>query len=304
MISAGTSRLTADRIIKVWDQGFPVDPRALHFIESTFGLSRTEEIIAVLNDPRHEDRETLMQIIFFPDESVLLELEPIVEEENFTETDISRLVGELISGFPVIRVVFPVEKQGIGFNALPGDIESFVSRLNLGRLLHQRLVDVMKRHPNQARYYKARVKLKNSRLKFTENQVRWLASFFGCTDLWTDNELARLAFALEVLHQAGDEEDIYRVFMDLKKMRLGAIDRYRRFMNRLEKSNMETLMFSGVRAPYIDEKKALKSICFIDDICLGIYGKTDPAGVAVHFPGDLGIFDPDSDLADLIRIFS
>jgi len=92
--------------------------------------------------------------------------------------------------------------------------------------------------------------------------------------------------------------------MDEKRRRIAALDQYRRFMHRLAKSNMETLMLSGIRAPCMDEENALKAIGLIEDICSGIYGKTGPAVADALFSRDLGEFDPESGIADLIRILS
>jgi hypothetical protein len=128
MASPQTRHLTAGHIVKTWDRGLPLDPRTLHFIQSTFGLSRIEEIIAVLGDPGHDDRDLLMRVICLPGENIQVELEPIVEEEIFTETEIGKLSADLLSGAPVIRLMLPGGKKGMGFNALYGDIWDFVSR--------------------------------------------------------------------------------------------------------------------------------------------------------------------------------
>jgi hypothetical protein len=54
----------------------------------------------------------------------------------------------------------------------------------------------------------------------------------------------------------------------------------------------------------MDEENALKAIGLIEDICSGIYGKTGPAVADALFSRDLGEFDPESGIADLIRILS
>ena len=302
MDADGHIRLAAHKISEFLEKGIPLTENTLHFIASTFSISTAGEINAVLTDPAHLDRETLVCSILYPDEVIQARLEPFLEPVVFSHKEIDAL-AQIVSGLsPVVRCIFPTPSHTVSFSPDFSEIMSFITRLNLLNPPDHRLVNVINDSPDRTRYFAARVKLRNARLKLTENKIQWLLLFFNDVFPEDDDNFKWLAFVLDFLHQVPDENDFYEEFMRLKRSLILALDRYNRFFEELERHNMETLMLRGVRPPSIQKEDAVDKISCIDDICIRIYGKTEPVHLPVSHRG-ADAFEQVTDLKDMMRRF-
>jgi len=91
--------------------------------------------------------------------------------------------------------------------------------------------------------------------------------------------------------------------MARKKANIQNLQQASRFEEQLRRSNMETLMLQGVRAPHIDPDALREELRLIDRISRTVFGSTE------YFlsPGsgeDLGLFDPRDDIGRVIRMLS
>jgi hypothetical protein len=304
-------RHLAEAIDRLFSEGFQLSKNAMAFMASTFGAHCESEIAGVLSDADNAESATAMEFIFFPDESQQMQLEPLLEQAQFAETDLPELLDILWENRPVATL------NGPGLSAfrqkLPRWIaEAFVRRLHLEKRLDPRLQTALAQFqgigsPAGAMaaddVLRIKVRLRNAHRSFTRAQIDFLELFF---QRFKDSRAVffqGLDFSLAFLDETPDAPDFYEALMEKKRFLFLSCQRSRHFQRMLAKDNIETLMAQGVRAAYIDCGDAEAKIDLIDRIARALYGKSqyfDPLF------GDeaLGDFHGGPDLDDMVRLLS
>ena len=75
----------AEKIEEVFQNGFSLDSKVLHYIDSTFSNPSATEIEKILTGESDFEKETLLKLIFSPDESMQFLLEEFLEAGGFHE---------------------------------------------------------------------------------------------------------------------------------------------------------------------------------------------------------------------------
>ena len=63
--------------------------------------------------------------------------------------------------------------------------------------------------------------------------------------------------------------------MDNKRFYYKNLQRAEKFRQQLEKTNMETMILQGVKAPYIDIEAETRKMELVDKISLSVFGRTE-----------------------------
>ncbi len=71
--------LLAEEIASILKEGIRLSPDVLHFIDSTYSNPSPQELANILEDESDCERDTLVELIFFPDESIQVRLEDLLE---------------------------------------------------------------------------------------------------------------------------------------------------------------------------------------------------------------------------------
>ncbi|MBW1847221.1 MAG: hypothetical protein JRJ27_08800, partial [Deltaproteobacteria bacterium] len=65
----------AEKIEKIFQEGIVLSHDVLHFVDSTFSNSTIKEFGDIFTDESNLERESLIELIFSPDESMQVQLE-------------------------------------------------------------------------------------------------------------------------------------------------------------------------------------------------------------------------------------
>ena len=71
----------------IFEKGLHVSQDIRHFILSTISISDIRELETLLTDPSNCESDSLIELIYFPDESIQLSLEDRLESEVFQQKD-------------------------------------------------------------------------------------------------------------------------------------------------------------------------------------------------------------------------
>jgi hypothetical protein len=275
MVENDTIRNLAGAIAEIFQSGIVIDDDAMHFIDSTCRACSAGQIRAILDDPENTDAEMILRLIFSPDESIQARLEPLVENLKPEQNDLRSLVGQVLTKTRMARVCLPRQNESFCLRVDDVAVVHFVSLLNLSATIGPGIADALNRFKDQAFYLPAKVKLRNARIRFTENQAAWMILFLTSVNCEAGEFLDFFEFAIEFLPHILDETDNYRKLNDLKRTYFNAVKRWEEYEARLFQTNMEIMMARGDRVPYIDRQAPIKKICMIDHLCLNLYGRTD-----------------------------
>ena len=286
----------------IWKKGLTLTPDALHYIDSTFSSPSLQELGGILCDESNCEKDSLLELIFFPDQSLQVQLEDLLEICDFRAEDEAKISRSLGAKRLQTFLIFPGGRGRLDLAVPDWAIDRFLSRLNISKKLEPALVDAIRRHVPQPYQALCRVKLRNTRFKFTENKISFLTVFFEKMTVEFRMVLSAYDFLLSFFEELKDDTDLYRALTRKKRFYFQNLQKAERFSLQLKGSNIETLLLQGVRMPCINTDEARCRMALIDRICYAVFGRTDFAETGDS--ADLGEFDRENGLAAVFKILS
>ena len=129
-----------------------------------------------------------------------------------------------------------------------------------------------------------KVRLRNTDICTASGRRDFLCRFFQRMTHSDPDYLACLDLVLPLLESAGKGVEVYNLLVEHKRSLFRSLQQARRFDTLLSRSNMETLMLQGVRAPHVSPDALMHHMRLIDLICLRIFGNTESIDLPVDAP--------------------
>lgn len=259
-------RRLADEILVFFKNGISIDDSIQHYIDICLPGVSMEEVAHQIDEPPDLDTAPLMELIFFPDEALQVRLEPLLEAEIYDDND-ETFVAELLKAEPV-HTTWQVHRlrKAIPVRVPPSVLAPFVRRLGISRRIPPRLAAAIADvHPAETAI-RLKVRLRNAQFPIDAPAADFLEAFVLGMDPGSKDYDTCFKLALELLGERRDESDPFRGL----RLKTDALYRAKnaalQFEKQLQRSNMETLMHQGVRAPVIGVGEAEKKIALLDQI--------------------------------------
>jgi hypothetical protein len=267
--------LLVEKIAGLIREGIRLSSDTLHFIDSTFANPNPQELAAILADESDCERDILVELIFFPDESIQANLEHLLEFLNIEKKEETRL-RELLLGKELYTVIyFPDSRHPLKLKMPHSVADQFISRLNISKRLDSKLIEAIHKNVSENAQNQVKVKLRNARKIPTGYLTDFLSAFFENLNT-TDTELIEcLELILDIFADIPDNRDIFSGLMARKRFYFKSLQKVEKIEEKLRKNNMETLILQGQRVPYINKSDATRKIVLIDKISLSVFGRTD-----------------------------
>ncbi|MGD9179939.1 MAG: hypothetical protein PVF26_16755 [Desulfobacterales bacterium] len=275
MKSENINKQVADKITGILQSGLMLNADTLHYIESTFSNPSIGELEELLKDQSSCETDSLIELFFFPDESIQLQLEEILGDTQLQKQD-EKDIQEMVCAKPIqTRIRFPDDRGTLLMEATPFNVAQFIAHLNLLRNLNPKLSASIAEHVPLALQTRCRVRLRNTRPIISQNKILFLQAFFEKLQIDSDEYLDYLDLILRFLEERRDGLDMFQALMAKKKFYFLSLQKAKNLDIQLKKHNVETLLLRGKRVPYVDTADARKKIQMIDRISLAVFGKTD-----------------------------
>jgi hypothetical protein len=155
------------------------------------GITLSNEVINYFNC----EKESLLELLFFPDEAIQLQLEDLLERCNFQKKDEEAVWNYLYRRRLRIGFRFPDSRGPFELDLPPTAARRFIERLNISRQLPKGLAVAVDKYVGAEYKGRIKVKLRNARLALTENGVQFLADVFEKMDAESDPNFECLEFA-------------------------------------------------------------------------------------------------------------
>ena len=293
--------LLAERIVEILRGGIHLNNDSMHFIDSTFSNPSIDELKEIIADNSDGDNDPLIELIFFPDESIQMRLEDLLQGHDYSKKDEKKILDCLCSRKIEAAIHFPDNKGKLTL-VMPQTVAGqFLSRLNISKKLDKRLLAAIDAHVSEKSKTPVKVKLRNSTCELSGNEVRFLCDFFKKTDTSGYDFFECLDFILSLFDEVKNIEDIFSVLMDKKRFSFKNLQMAEKFAEQLQTANMETMILQGFRAPHINIENEKRKMEIIDKISLSVFGKTDYFEKA-HYSVDLGEYSSKEDAEKVIRM--
>jgi hypothetical protein len=278
MSNPDKNELLVNEILKILSKGLSLSNGVIQYIDSTFSNPTVEELKEILQDDSNCEKDSLVELLFFPDLSLQYKLEDFLESRQFEQDDEIKVLDHLCRNPIVVEFYFP-ENRGFFKLEIPETAaHQYIKRLNIFKQIDRNLLLTIKENTTANSKNKFAVRLRNSRFAATDNTHRFLSVFFEKWDTENNDALKYFDFILLFLEELQEDHDICEALMKKKRFYLKHLKRAEKFEEQLNKTNMETLMLTGKITALIDKNEARDKMATIDRISQTIFGKTEYYG--------------------------
>ena len=303
MNSEEKCRQLADEIRKILNRGVTLGDDVAHYIDSTFSNPTIEELQAILQDDSNCEKDPLMDLLFFPDETMQLELEEMLERFRLGKPDEDKVREALCRESLQVLMRLPEDRGTIDL-VLPHEIApGFIARLHIAKHLDGKLREVINKRADEDAANGYKVKIRNSRFLPDEKKIHFLCEFFEKLETQSHDFNVCLDFALSFLDELKQDQNLYPALMAKKRFYLRGLQKAKKLETQLEKSNLETLLSLGQRVILVDKADARKKMLIIDRVSRAIFGKTEYIE-DLHPDGNPIELRSDQEIQDIIKTLS
>ena len=275
MPSPDKNRLLADEILKILHRGITLGSEVVHYIDSTFANPSIDELREILQDDSDCEKDSLVELLFFPDKQLQYQLEDLLEKEAFKKKDEKEILEHLYRNPLELEFHFPEDRGSFSLEIPKTAARQFIMRLNISKQIDRHLLSTIKDNTTADTKNTFAVRLRNSRFAGTDNALGFLSVFFEKVKTEDNDALNDFDFILLFLEELQEKDDIFEALMKKKRFYLKHLKRAEKFEEKLLRTNMETLMLKGQTAAFIDKNEARESMAIIDRISLTVFAKTE-----------------------------
>ncbi len=265
----------ADKIRDILQGGLAINADTQHYIDSTFSNPSIEELETLLQDESSCETDSLMELLFYPDEAVQLQLEDLLQDVQLQPEDENSIQAQVCSQSFQTRFRFRDGRGTMKMAVSPDNVDAFIQRLNLSRSLDPKIRAAIGQHIRQALQTRCQIRLRNAKPITAPDKIVFLQSFFEKIKLDDDAFFEYLDFILSFLGDLRKKTDIFKALMTYKKIYFRGLQKAAKLEKQLTTHNVETLLLGGTRLAHMDKADARKKIQMIDRISLAVFGKTD-----------------------------
>lgn len=265
----------ADKVIDILQDGLAINADTQHYIDSTFSHPTIEALAALVRDESSCETDSLLELLFFPDESVQLRLEELLEDTQLQPEDEQAIEAQVCAQPLQTRFYFRDGRGTLQMAVGPSSVKAFIQRLNVSRSLDPKIKAAIERHVARALQTRCKVRFRNARPISAPHKILFLQSYFEKMETEDDAFFDYLDFTLSFLGELDDKADIFKGLMAYKKIYFQCLQKAAKLEKQLNKHNVETLLLGGTRLAHMDKAEARKKIQMIDRIGLTVFGKTD-----------------------------
>ena len=275
MRSKNKNKQLAEKIIDILRSGLTIKADTQHYIDSTFSNPSIETLEALVKDESNCETDSLVALLFFPDESVQLQLEEMIDAVCFEKHDERAIQDMVCARLVQTRICFPNGRGSFEIAVSPTNVAQFIAHLNLSRPLDSKLRSAIAKYVDQTLQTRCKVRLRNAKPICSPKHILFLIDFFKKLRTDRNEFLNCFDFILSFLDELEDEPDMFQALMAKKRFYFLSLQKAKNLDIQLTKYNMETLLLKGKRVSYIDKADAIKKIRMIDQISLAVFGSTE-----------------------------
>jgi hypothetical protein len=261
-------------IRSIFEEGLLVNQDSLHFIFSTISISDIRELETLIMNPSSCESDSLIELIYFPDESIQLRLEDRLQAEAFQQKDEQTILEHFLSCRGKTLVRFDGLEPVLTITTPETGVRAFLARLNITRHLDPDLIRVIDQRTGKTQRTKYSVWLRNMVMELSEREIDFLIDLFLKMDARHDRFHEYLYFSLRFLEESQNDADLFQSLRQHKQRCLQHLQRNDRLETYRRNHNIETLMAQGIRIPYTDKQALLFQVTLVDDICLALFNRS------------------------------
>ncbi|PKL39216.1 MAG: hypothetical protein CVV44_10155 [Spirochaetae bacterium HGW-Spirochaetae-1] len=225
----------------------------------------------------------LAEMVFFPDHTIRLLLEPLIPASGLSREETEKVRELVARSVESVAVSLADDDISITVDVPLCDTLSnhYMRHLNLTRKTPIPLSHPIDNTGKAARYMEARMRIRNSPYLLTPHQerhitdlVRNLAGPVHCSDR---DFLQAVDFLLRIMSEKEQDTDLRSLLYENKKTWLNILVQTRRFDEMSRSYSMDFLMSQRIFPPATGYDEALRNIELVDVVSTALYGTAAPS---------------------------
>lgn len=267
-------RLLAQKIRQLFKDGLSLDQGVVHYLDSTLSSHDIHTLETVLQDPWNCERDPLIELLYFPDESIQIRLEDFLENAAFAREDETAVLN-LLEAAPMETVFhFPEQRAGWRIKTPRAATGAFLRRLKITDNPEPRILAAIPSSLLDLEQRRCKVAIRNAAFSRQESHVAGLEAFLLKSDTAGTGFMPRFCFFLQFLSEWQGGTDLWGALVRKKQLYLKQLHQAHQAETRRHNRNVETLMVMGVRSPHVDPQDIAARIAMLDDIGLAIFDRS------------------------------
>lgn len=243
------------------------------YIHSTFAVARPAEIRLILDQEGGCEKDTLLDLLFYPTGAIQNRLEPILADCCFDPQDEQYIAEHIINAQPQAMIHYPGSGAITTIRVPAESIQNLIKRLRLSKHPDIALLQTIKAHIPEAECFSILVRIRNADLPCDAGVVEFLNLFFKTIQYDESYFRDCLDFILTFLSELSSFDDICGALIVKKHRLVALLRRAENFTGRLRRANAEMMMLSGQKEPYLNSESLRKTMGIIDLLTVKLFGQ-------------------------------
>jgi hypothetical protein len=126
MKSENKNKEVADKIIDILRSGLTIGADTQHYIDSTFSNPSVDTLATLVRDETNCETDSLVALLFFPDESVQLQLEELMDSVCFEKHDERAIQETVCAQLFQTRICFADGRGSFEMAVSPSNVAQFI----------------------------------------------------------------------------------------------------------------------------------------------------------------------------------
>lgn len=256
------------------EKGLVVSQRDWRFILSTLPIDHITELRPIIENRSEFESDSIIELIFFPDESIQISLEEYLESVQFHPEDEPKVLSCVLSEMPITTVRFQDLDAVFRIDTPENGVRTFLTRLHITRHLDPALKKVINKKfgPEQGKIYK--VWIRNMTTRPGEKSWIFLKDLFATLGNRQNRFDNLLQFSLRFLEETPEGADLCEALLKNRQWCLHHLQRLHHYETNSQNKNFETQTALGIRMPYADKQALYARVAIIDEISLALFGRS------------------------------
>jgi hypothetical protein len=266
MVDQDRIQMVSDRIEILLQAGLTISSKLSAFLESSLGEVTSASLAEVITHGQDSEALSVTELLFSPDETFQIDLEPAICFGRYDDTDEERIVARLARGRRQIPFFFPAHDLKIHLMMPSHVIGSFVEKLRIKRYHNPKVMAAVMSLFDGPDAFRALVLLRNGRFNYTDCRIDVLTRLIEALGCETIGKFEVIQFVLMRLEEMSHDGDVMAFLLKRKGQWLQLAQRASQFEWELSHSNIEILFSRGLRVPSLNLRELSADIEMVDRI--------------------------------------
>lgn len=260
LLKQTTAHLVAGMILAHFSRGIELTGHFWETIRRTLQIDSLSELERRVSGDPDSEAICVFNMLLFPDRSLQLRLEPILQRKRFGGEDVDSIAGILIDRQAGLRLISG--NMHLILPIHPSLIPVFLERLHLTWVMDRSLLRLLHHRLGSVLWIEGAVRFRNGEFPATGLQERLTIQFL-CEASGSAEKigwLERIDFLMDILAENPMFRDVWELIEDSRRFWLQMYEKALQSERLLSQHNMETLMMARTPIGALTQEEILKRI--------------------------------------------